>query len=50
MWTDGRYFLQATEEMDENWTLMREGYWSKLPSTILILDWCILLRYIVRNK
>jgi Xaa-Pro aminopeptidase len=26
MWTDGRYFLQASEEMDENWTLMREGY------------------------
>jgi hypothetical protein len=25
MWTDGRYFLQATEEMDQNWTLMREG-------------------------
>ncbi|KNC78667.1 hypothetical protein SARC_08915 [Sphaeroforma arctica JP610] len=25
MWTDGRYFLQAAEEMDENWTLMRTG-------------------------
>ncbi len=25
MWTDGRYFLQAEEEMDENWTLMRDG-------------------------
>lgn len=25
MWTDGRYFLQASEEMDQNWTLMREG-------------------------
>ncbi|XP_067012527.2 xaa-Pro aminopeptidase ApepP isoform X2 [Anabrus simplex] len=25
LWTDGRYFLQATKEMDENWTLMKEG-------------------------
>ncbi|XP_066141881.1 xaa-Pro aminopeptidase 1 [Euwallacea fornicatus] len=25
MWTDGRYYLQATEEMDSNWTLMKEG-------------------------
>lgn len=29
MWTDGRYFLQASEEMDCNWTLMKEG----VPST-----------------
>lgn len=29
LWTDGRYFLQATEEMDTHWTLMREG----LPTT-----------------
>ena len=25
MWTDGRYFLQATSQMDDNWTLMKEG-------------------------
>ncbi|KAH1013221.1 hypothetical protein HUJ04_002241 [Dendroctonus ponderosae] len=25
LWTDGRYYLQATEEMDSNWTLMKEG-------------------------
>lgn len=25
MWTDGRYFLQASEQMDSNWTLMKEG-------------------------
>ena len=25
MWTDGRYFLQAGTQMDENWTLMKEG-------------------------
>lgn len=29
LWTDGRYYLQASQEMDENWTLMKEG----LPST-----------------
>ncbi|KAG8964115.1 hypothetical protein FRC03_002189 [Tulasnella sp. 419] len=25
MFTDGRYFLQAAEQMDENWTLMKQG-------------------------
>ena len=25
MWTDGRYFLQAGSQMDENWTLMKAG-------------------------
>lgn len=25
LWTDGRYYLQATEQMDGNWTLMKEG-------------------------
>ena len=25
LWTDGRYYLQAAEQMDENWTLMKEG-------------------------
>nr|CAD7264995.1 unnamed protein product [Timema shepardi]CAD7575794.1 unnamed protein product [Timema californicum] len=29
MWTDGRYYLQAIEEMGEGWTLMKEG----LPAT-----------------
>lgn len=29
MWTDGRYYLQASEQMDFNWTLMKEG----LPTT-----------------
>lgn len=28
LWTDGRYFLQASREMDENWTLMKEGNFS----------------------
>lgn len=25
MWTDGRYFLQAAHQMDNNWTLMKMG-------------------------
>lgn len=25
LWTDGRYYLQASQEMDSNWTLMKEG-------------------------
>lgn len=29
LWTDGRYFLQASQQLDANWTLMRVG----LPST-----------------
>ena len=30
MWTDGRYWTQAAQEMDSNWTLMKEG----MPSTL----------------
>lgn len=29
MWTDGRYYLQSSQQMDQNWTLMKEG----LPET-----------------
>lgn len=29
LWTDGRYFNQAGQQLDENWTLMKEGH----PST-----------------
>lgn len=25
MWTDGRYFNQAGMQMDDNWTLMKDG-------------------------
>lgn len=25
LWTDGRYFLQASKELDNNWTLMKSG-------------------------
>ncbi|KAL7748540.1 hypothetical protein RI367_005950 [Sorochytrium milnesiophthora] len=29
LWTDGRYFLQASQQLDSNWTLMKAG----LPDT-----------------
>ena len=35
MWTDGRYHLQAVQEMDRNWTLMKDG----LPDTPSQADW-----------
>lgn len=25
LWTDGRYHLQASQQLDSNWTLMKEG-------------------------
>lgn len=25
LWTDGRYFLQAEDELDCNWILMKDG-------------------------
>eukprot|EP01113_Clastostelium_recurvatum_P037845 TRINITY_DN5575_c0_g2_i1.p1 TRINITY_DN5575_c0_g2~~TRINITY_DN5575_c0_g2_i1.p1 ORF type:complete len:601 (+),score=103.52 TRINITY_DN5575_c0_g2_i1:122-1924(+) len=36
LWTDGRYFLQATQELDQNWTLMKD----RLPETPSIEQWC----------
>ena len=35
IWTDGRYYLQASQELDSNWTLMKDG----LPETPTIGDW-----------
>lgn len=37
LWTDGRYFLQAGQELDSNWTLMKEG----LPETLSVTKWLI---------
>lgn len=31
MWTDGRYFLQASQQMDNNWTLMKMGMTDSRP-------------------
>uniref|UniRef100_A0AAG5DP18 Xaa-Pro aminopeptidase n=1 Tax=Anopheles atroparvus TaxID=41427 RepID=A0AAG5DP18_ANOAO len=35
LWTDGRYYQQATKQMDVNWTLMMDG----LPTTPSIDAW-----------
>jgi Xaa-Pro aminopeptidase len=35
LWTDGRYYQQASNQLDMNWTLMRDG----LPSTPSIDVW-----------
>lgn len=35
MWTDGRYYQQARSQMDNNWTLMKEG----LADTPTIGSW-----------
>jgi Xaa-Pro aminopeptidase len=36
LWTDGRYFLQATKELPPHWTLMKQG----LPDVPTLQDWC----------
>ncbi|XP_014667790.1 PREDICTED: xaa-Pro aminopeptidase 1-like isoform X2 [Priapulus caudatus] len=35
LWTDGRYHLQAEEQLDSNWTLMKEG----VAATPTQADW-----------
>lgn len=35
LWTDGRYYLQASQELDSNWTLMKES----LPTTPSQATW-----------
>ena len=30
MWTDGRYYLQARAQMDDNWLLMKDGTFSSM--------------------
>ncbi|XP_074641946.1 xaa-Pro aminopeptidase 1-like [Tubulanus polymorphus] len=35
LWTDGRYFLQASDQLDSNWTLMKDG----LAETPTQTDW-----------
>lgn len=37
LWTDGRYFLQAAQQMDSNWTLMKMG----LKETPSQEDWLV---------
>ncbi|TPX61278.1 hypothetical protein PhCBS80983_g01204 [Powellomyces hirtus] len=37
LWTDGRYFLQASQQLDENWKLMRSG----LPKVPTKEEWLV---------
>ena len=37
LWTDGRYYLQASQQLYSNWELMKDG----LPETPSIGDWLI---------
>ena len=37
LWTDGRYFLQANQELDSDWILMKDG----IPGTQSIDEWLV---------
>lgn len=37
LWTDGRYFVQAQQQLDDNWTLMKMGL-------------CIIIAIFLTNK
>lgn len=40
LWTDGRYFTQAEQELNEEWTLMRSGEPNVLEPAPLVVDEC----------
>ena len=42
LWTDGRYFLQATQELSAEWTLMRMG---EDPGVDAWMDYVSLILY-----
>jgi Xaa-Pro aminopeptidase len=35
LWTDGRYFLQAENQLDDSWTLMKDG----MPDVLTLTQW-----------
>jgi len=35
LWTDGRYFIQAEQQLDKNWVLMKQ----RLPESVTIPQW-----------
>lgn len=43
LWTDGRYFLQATQQLSDQWKLMRIG--EDPPLETWIADVCTLLNF-----
>lgn len=45
LWTDGRYFLQATQQLSDQWQLMRMG--EDPPVDIWMADVRILINYSV---
>ena len=39
LWTDGRYYLQAAEQIDSNWTLMKQGIVAmRIDAVIPLID------------
>lgn len=45
LWTDGRYYLQASKELNDQWTLMKSG----LSDTPSIPKWLLSqVRFIIR--
>lgn len=37
LWTDGRYFLQAEKQLDENWILMKDGELKKSYTCLFLV-------------
>lgn len=37
LWTDGRYHLQASQQLDQNWTLMKQGTFSISVSCLICI-------------
>lgn len=37
LWTDGRYFLQAEKQLDENWILMKDGELKKFYTCLSLV-------------
>ena len=44
LWTDGRYFLQATQQLSSDWKLMRVGEDASVEEWIAVVGrwgWCL---------
>lgn len=48
LWTDGRYHLQALQQLDNNWTLMKEGLPTTPSEGTFII--CIYYKKIIINR
>lgn len=47
LWTDGRYHLQADEQLDCKWIIMEEGH-ENVSNTILIFNYYFLKQIIYK--